>query len=69
MPMAEEPGEVLFEFRYAGPQVRVAAIDAATGVEVIAIAPASASEAQMKTLALAKLRRRLAAAVPAVQGR
>lgn len=52
--------EVLFEFRQAGPQVRVAAIDVASGVEVIAIAPSSATQMQMKSLALAKLRRRLA---------
>ena len=55
-----EPGrEVLFEFRQAGPQIRVAAIDVETGIEVVAIAPATASEAQMKSLALAKLRRRI----------
>ncbi|RDE08982.1 DUF6898 family protein [Pelagibacterium lacus] len=51
--------EVLFEFHRAGPQVRVAAIDVATGIEVVAIAPATASELQMKNLALAKLRRRI----------
>lgn len=54
------PGrEVLFEFRQVGPQVRVAAIDVQTGIEVVAIAPATASEMQMKGLALAKLRRRI----------
>jgi len=61
--MGEGPREVLFEFRKAGPQVRVAAIDVESGVEVIAIAPASATQTQMKNLALAKLRRRLAAGV------
>lgn len=53
-------GEVLFEFRPAGASVRVAAIHVATGTEVITIAPASATPAQMQSLALAKLRRRLA---------
>lgn len=53
-------GEVLFEFRQLGPQMRVAAIDAATGVEVVVIAPIAATQAQMQTLALAKLRRKLA---------
>lgn len=53
-------GEVLFEFRHAGASVRVAAIHATTGIEVVAIAPASATPAQMQALALAKLRRRLA---------
>ncbi|WP_127142709.1 DUF6898 family protein [Pelagibacterium montanilacus] len=56
------PREVLFEFRPMGAQVRVAAIDSASGVEVVIIAPASSSQAQMKTVALAKLRRRLGAA-------
>ncbi|MDB5506488.1 MAG: hypothetical protein JWR75_1126 [Devosia sp.] len=51
--------EVLFEFRQVGPQIRVAALDAASGIEVVVIAPLSASRAQMQTLALAKLRRRL----------
>lgn len=58
--MVDRDREVLFEFRHAGPQVRVAAIDVESGVEVVAIAPASATEMQMKSLALAKLRRRLA---------
>ncbi len=53
------PGEVFFEFTRIGGQMRVAAIDAASGVEVIVIAPATATQIQMQTLALAKLRRRL----------
>lgn len=59
--------EVLFEFHQAGPQVRVAAIDVQSGVEVVVIAPASATPMQMKNLALAKLRRRIEA--EAGQGR
>lgn len=57
--MSNSGREVLFEFRHAGPQVRVAAIDVESGIEVVAIAPSSATETQMKSLALAKLRRRL----------
>jgi len=53
--------EVLFEFHQAGPQVRVAAIDVQSGLEVVVIAPATATQMQMKNLALAKLRRRLEA--------
>ena len=53
--------EVLFEFRPVGPQVRVAAVDAETGIEVVIIAPVTASQMQMKNLALAKLRRRIEA--------
>jgi len=56
--------EVLFEFRQAGPQIRVAAIDVETGIEVVAIAPKTASEAQLKILALAKLRRRIEREAP-----
>jgi hypothetical protein len=42
--------------------MRVAAIDAATGIEVVIIAPVAASRMQMQNVALAKLRRRLAQA-------
>jgi hypothetical protein len=61
-------GRVLFELRPLGAQVRVAAIDEATGTEVVVIAPASASEAQMQAVALAKLRRALGAG-PAEEAR
>ncbi|HEV7274964.1 MAG TPA: serine hydroxymethyltransferase [Devosiaceae bacterium] len=53
-------GEVLFEFTQLGHQMRVAAIDAATSLEVVVIAPLTATRLQMQNLALAKLRRRLA---------
>lgn len=52
-------GEVLFEFRQLGSQMRVAAIHSGTGTEVVVIAPASATQIQMKSLALAKLKRKL----------
>lgn len=52
-------GEVYFEFIQVGAQMRVAAIDAASGIEVVVIAPLAATQLQMQTLALAKLKRRL----------
>ncbi|HEY8577406.1 MAG TPA: serine hydroxymethyltransferase [Devosia sp.] len=52
-------GEIYFEFVQVGQQMRVAAIDAFTGVEVIVVTPLSASRQHMQQLALAKLRRRL----------
>ncbi|HEV7345913.1 MAG TPA: serine hydroxymethyltransferase [Devosia sp.] len=52
--------EVYFEFVQVGQQMRVAAIDAASGVEVIVITPVSASKLQMQQVALAKLRKKLA---------
>lgn len=52
-------GEVYFEFVQIGQQMRVAAIDAATGTEVIVITPVSANKIQMQQIALAKLRRKL----------
>jgi hypothetical protein len=58
------PGEVLFEFTVIGSTVRVAALDAATGIEVTVMGPASAARADMVRLALAKLRVRLARAGP-----
>lgn len=54
-------GEVYFEFVQVGQQMRVAAIDAATGIEVIVITPAIATKSQMQQMALAKLRKRLGA--------
>ncbi|SMQ62790.1 hypothetical protein SAMN06295905_0718 [Devosia lucknowensis] len=53
-------GEVLFEFIQVGQQMRVAAVDAATGIEVVVIAPLNSARGHMQRLALAKLRRRLA---------
>jgi hypothetical protein len=53
------PGEVFFEFTQLGGQMRVAAIDGKTGIEVIVIAPVTATQVQMQNIALAKLRRRL----------
>ena len=52
-------GEVYFEFVQVGQQMRVAAIDAATGTEVIVITPVSANKIQMQQIALAKLRKKL----------
>lgn len=52
-------GQIFFEFTQIGGQMRVAAIDGATGIEVIIIAPLSATQHQMQALALAKLKRRL----------
>jgi hypothetical protein len=52
--------EVYFEFTAIGRSVKVAAIDAATGVEVSVVGPASATPAQLQQLALQKLKARLA---------
>ena len=52
--------EIYFEFVPIGNQVRVNALDAASGTEVMIIAPANASEDHMKKVAGAKLMRALA---------
>ncbi len=52
--------EVIVELRPIGSVVRVAAIDVATGTEVVVMGPASASQQTLEQLAIAKLRRRLA---------
>ena len=57
--VAAAGGEVFFEFRQVGQQMRVAAIDAASGTEIVVIAPVTATRLQMQELALAKLKRRL----------
>ncbi len=52
-------GAVLFEFVQIGQQMRVAAIDEETGIEVVVIAPLNAARSDMERLALAKLRKRM----------
>jgi hypothetical protein len=54
------PGEVYFEFTAIGATVKVAAIDAANGVEVSVVGPANAARADLERLALQKLKARLA---------
>ena len=54
--------EVYFEFTAIGGAVRVAAVDAATGIETVVMGPASATQADLKQLALGKLKARLAKA-------
>ena len=56
--------EVLFEMFRMGGSVKVSAIHAATLTEVSVVCPATASEMQMKTLALQKLRYVLAKRQP-----
>lgn len=55
-------GGVYFEFTPVGASVKVAAIDAATGIEVSVVGPARASQADLQRLALQKLKARLKAA-------
>jgi hypothetical protein len=57
---ADAGREVYFEFTQLGTSVKVAAIDAVTGVEVTVIGPATAAPSHLQRLALAKLRARLA---------
>lgn len=58
--MAER--EVLFEFVQLGATVRVAAVDALSGVEVVVMGPASAARGDLERLAVQKLQRRLRSA-------
>ncbi len=52
-------GEIYFEFHQIGGSIKVTAIDAATGVEVVVIGPVAASQSDLQGLALRKLKRRL----------
>jgi hypothetical protein len=58
--VGDESREVYFEFTAIGGAVKVAAIDALTGVEVTIMGPLSAAQADLEQLALAKLKARLA---------
>jgi hypothetical protein len=55
----DEKRQVYFEFTALGSAVRVAAIDAATGCEVVVTGPANASTADLERLALGRLRAQL----------
>lgn len=57
----DQPGGVYFEFTAIGRSVKVAAIDAATGIEVAVVGPAGAARADLERLALQKLSVRLKA--------
>ncbi|MCC5996222.1 MAG: hypothetical protein JJU18_07635 [Oceanicaulis sp.] len=52
--------EVIFEFMTIGQSVRVAAIDVATGEEVVISGPAGAARGDLERVAGRKLARRLA---------
>jgi hypothetical protein len=52
--------EVYFEITLIGSTAKVAAIDGASGTEVCVFGPAHAAERELKRLAVAKLRTRLA---------
>jgi hypothetical protein len=54
------PREVYFEITLVGLHAKVAAIDGASGIEVMVLGPAHAAETELKRLAVAKLRARLA---------
>jgi hypothetical protein len=58
--MGEGDREVYFEFTALGAVVKVAAIDAQTGVEVSVMGPVGATRADLQRLALQKLKARLA---------
>lgn len=51
--------EIIIEFIEIGTSVRVAAIDVATGEEVVIQAPRSETRAEMERVAMAKLARKL----------
>jgi hypothetical protein len=59
MPSRADQGEVIIEMRPIGTVVRVAAVDVATGIEVVVFGPASAAQRTLEELAVNKLKRRL----------
>lgn len=54
--------EVFFEITVIGETARVAAIDVASGVEVVTMGPVTAGQAALEQLALRKLERALSGA-------
>jgi hypothetical protein len=54
-----DQGEVIIEMRPVGSVVRVAAVDVASGTEVVVFGPATAPQRALEELAINKLKRRL----------
>jgi hypothetical protein len=54
-----DQGEVIIEMRPVGSVVRVAAVDVASGTEVVVFGPATAPQRALEELAVNKLKRRL----------
>ena len=62
---AGDDRQVIFEITRVGDVQRIAAVDVATGVEVVVQAPANAALADVRALALKKLERALLEDKPA----
>ncbi len=62
--VGDSPNEVYFEFTPIGASVKVVAIDALTGTEVSVAGPSNAALADLRRLALQKLKARLARGGP-----
>lgn len=58
-PGRQRNAEILFETRQIGPQVRVAAIDPQTGIEVVVFGPVAAGREGLQAMAARKLALRL----------
>jgi hypothetical protein len=54
------PNDIYFEITLIGAVAKVAAIDSESGLEICVFGPAHAAEHELKRLAVAKLRARLA---------
>ena len=53
------PGEIYVQFQPVGQAVKVIAVDAATGMEVVVMGPATASRADLQNVAVRKLKAQL----------
>lgn len=52
-------GEIYVEYKQVGQAIKVTAVDAATGVEVVIMGPASASQCDPQKVAVRKLQAQL----------
>lgn len=50
------PGEVYLEFKPVGQAMKVTAVDAATGIEVVVMGPVSAARTHLQEIAIRKLK-------------
>ena len=57
--ISDPRGEIYIEYKQVGQTMKVIAVDAATGIEVVIMGPASAAQSHLQKVAIRKLKMQL----------
>ena len=57
--VSDPHGEIYIEYKQVGQAMKVIAVDAATGIEVVIMGPASAAQSHLQKVAIQKLKMQL----------